>query len=98
MKSSIVIVALLSFFILDSSLMEAQNTRNQENWWKESVFYQIYMPSYADSNGDGYGDFKGMTTKLDYLKSLGIKGIWLTPFLTSPKVDNGYDVANYYEV
>ncbi|MFV8324827.1 alpha-amylase family glycosyl hydrolase [Flavobacterium sp. ZS1P14] len=98
MKSSIVIVALLSFFILDSSSMEAQNTQNQEDWWKESVFYQIYMPSYADSNGDGYGDFKGMTTKLDYLKSLGIKGIWLTPFLTSPKVDNGYDVANYYEV
>jgi glycosidase len=69
-----------------------------EKWWKESVFYQIYMPSYADSNGDGYGDFKGMTQKLDYLKELGIKGIWLTPFLTSPKVDNGYDIANYYEV
>lgn len=69
-----------------------------KKWWKETVFYQIYMPSYADSNGDGYGDFKGMTNKLDYLKELGVKGIWLTPFLTSPKVDNGYDVANYYEV
>lgn len=68
------------------------------NWWKETVFYEIYMPSYADSNGDGYGDFKGMTEKLDYLQSLGIKGIWLTPFLKSPKVDNGYDVANYYEI
>ena len=56
------------------------------------------MPSYADSNGDGYGDFKGMTQKLDYLQSLGVKGIWLTPFLTSPKVDNGYDIADYYEV
>lgn len=67
-------------------------------WWKEAVFYQIYMPSYADSNGDGYGDFKGMTQKLDYLQNLGIKGIWLTPFLKSPKVDNGYDVADYYEV
>ncbi|KIA85906.1 glycosyl hydrolase [Flavobacterium sp. AED] len=78
--------------------MAAQNTQNSQKWWKESVFYQIYMPSYADSNGDGYGDFKGMTDKLDYLKSLGIKGVWLTPFLTSPKVDNGYDIANYYEV
>lgn len=67
-------------------------------WWKETVFYQIYMPSYADSNGDGYGDFIGITSKLDYLEELGIKGIWLTPFLKSPKVDNGYDVANYYEV
>jgi len=69
-----------------------------KKWWKESVFYQIYMPSYADSNRDGYGDFKGMTQKLDYLQGLGVKGIWLTPFLTSPKVDNGYDIANYYEV
>lgn len=72
--------------------------KNDKDWWKESVFYQIYMPSFADSNGDGYGDFKGMTNKLDYLEQLGVKGIWLTPFLTSPKVDNGYDIANYYEV
>jgi trehalose-6-phosphate hydrolase len=78
--------------------MNAQDIKNSEKWWKESVFYQIYMPSYADSDGDGYGDFKGMTNKLDYLKGLGVKGIWLTPFLTSPKVDNGYDIANYYEV
>ena len=56
------------------------------------------MPSYADSNGDGYGDFKGITSKLDYLQDLGVKGIWLTPFLKSPKVDNGYDVADYYEI
>ncbi|MFV5697427.1 alpha-amylase family glycosyl hydrolase [Flavobacterium sp. ZT3R17] len=98
MKSNLLIVALLYFFVLNSSSMAAQNTQNSQKWWKESVFYQIYMPSYADSNGDGYGDFKGMTDKLDYLKSLGIKGVWLTPFLTSPKVDNGYDIANYYEV
>lgn len=71
---------------------------NLKTWWKECVFYEIYMPSYADSNGDGYGDFKGMTGKLDYLQSLGIKGIWLTPFLRSPKVDNGYDIASYYDI
>jgi glycosidase len=96
MKSSLIIGAILSLFV-GNSPMEAQNTRPQ-NWWKESVFYQIYMPSYADSNGDGYGDFKGMTAKLDYLKALGIKGVWLTPFLTSPKVDNGYDIADYYQI
>lgn len=56
------------------------------------------MPSYADSNADGYGDFKGITSKLDYLQDLGVKGIWLTPFLKSPKVDNGYDVADYYAI
>ncbi|MFV5692834.1 alpha-amylase family glycosyl hydrolase [Flavobacterium sp. LT1R49] len=98
MKSNLLIVALLSFIMFNTSLVVAQNTQYSQNWWKESVFYQIYMPSYADSNGDGYGDFKGMTDKLDYLKSLGINGVWLTPFLTSPKVDNGYDIANYYEV
>lgn len=67
-------------------------------WWKETVFYEIYMPSFKDSNGDGYSDFKGMTEKLDYLKALGVKGIWLTPFLQSPKVDNGYDISDYYQI
>ncbi|PVX47463.1 trehalose-6-phosphate hydrolase [Flavobacterium sp. 103] len=96
MPSKFIIIVILSFFMFEKGSIKAQNT--EKKWWKESVFYQIYMPSYADSNGDGYGDFKGMTAKLDYLQSLGIKGIWLTPFLTSPKVDNGYDIANYYEV
>jgi trehalose-6-phosphate hydrolase len=76
----------------------AQDLASHKIWWKETVFYQIYMPSYADSNGDGYGDFKGITGKLDYLSGLGVKGIWLTPFLKSPKVDNGYDVADYYAI
>ncbi|MFV8369228.1 alpha-amylase family glycosyl hydrolase [Flavobacterium sp. LB2R40] len=92
------ISTLFYLLLFAGSSVAGQQHENSEKWWKESVFYQIYMPSYADSNGDGYGDFKGMTKKLDYLKGLGIKGIWLTPFLTSPKVDNGYDIANYYEV
>ncbi len=83
---------------MNTTIGFSQKQASDKKWWKEAVFYQIYMPSYADSNGDGYGDFKGMTQKLDYLKNLGVKGIWLTPFLTSPKVDNGYDIANYYEV
>jgi len=68
------------------------------NWWNETVFYEIYMPSFCDGNGDGMGDFKGITSKLDYLKDLGIGGIWLTPFYPSPKVDNGYDIADYYGI
>ncbi|MEO6547005.1 MAG: alpha-amylase family glycosyl hydrolase [Ferruginibacter sp.] len=88
---------LLSFALLMfPCVSNAQASENK--WWKESVFYEIYMPSYADSNGDGYGDFKGMTSKLDYLQSLGIKALWLTPFLQSPKVDNGYDVTSYYDI
>jgi trehalose-6-phosphate hydrolase len=88
---------LIAFLILFTSFTTVGQS-TQKTWWKESVFYEIYMPSYADSNGDGYGDFKGMTARLDHLQSLGVKGIWLTPFLLSPKVDNGYDVASYYDI
>lgn len=95
-KSKFLIPIIICFFNCFS--VDAQHSGISKKWWKETVFYQIYMPSYADSDGDGYGDFKGITSKLDYLKDLGIKGIWLTPFLKSPKVDNGYDVADYYEV
>jgi len=64
-------------------------------WWKKTVFYQIYMPSFCDGNQDGIGDFIGITGKLPYLKKLGVEGIWLTPFYPSPKVDNGYDISDY---
>lgn len=68
------------------------------DWWKKTIFYEIYIPSFNDSNGDGKGDFKGIIKKLDYLKELGITGIWLTPFYKSPKVDNGYDISDYYSI
>ncbi|WP_406686104.1 glycoside hydrolase family 13 protein [Rossellomorea vietnamensis] len=67
-------------------------------WWRQAVFYELYVPSFFDGNGDGVGDFKGALEKLDYLKELGIDGIWLTPFYPSPKVDNGYDISDYYGV
>ncbi|MBW6492386.1 MAG: alpha-glucosidase [Lentimicrobium sp.] len=93
-------IILFFCFCLSGFALAAQtNTAgNHEQWWKEAVFYQIYMPSFQDSEGNGISDFAGMTSRLDYLQSLGIKGIWLTPFLKSPKVDNGYDVADYYEM
>lgn len=69
-----------------------------QQWWKKTVFYQIYMPSFCDGNGDGIGDFKGILSKLPYLKKLGIGGIWLTPFYPSPKVDQGYDISDYYNI
>ncbi|MEO6404647.1 MAG: alpha-amylase family glycosyl hydrolase [Ferruginibacter sp.] len=95
---SFLFLCLFACTAVKSSWGQTGNNTRKGPWWKTAVFYEIYMPSYADSNGDGYGDFKGMTAKLDYLQSLGIKGIWLTPFLLSPKVDNGYDVADYYQV
>lgn len=66
--------------------------------FKKSVVYQIYPKSFYDSNGDGLGDLKGITKKLDYIKELGVDYIWMTPFFISPQKDNGYDVANYYEI
>ncbi len=67
-------------------------------WWKESVVYQIYPRSFCDSNGDGIGDLKGITGKLDYLQKLGINIIWLSPVYKSPNDDNGYDIADYQEI
>jgi alpha-glucosidase len=67
-------------------------------WWQTAVFYQIYPRSFADSNGDGIGDFKGMIEKLDYLADLGVDAIWLSPHFPSPNWDCGYDVANYTDV
>lgn len=67
-------------------------------WWTETVFYEIYVPSFRDGDSDGIGDFKGMTEKLDHLIELGVNGVWLTPFYPSPKVDNGYDISDYTEV
>ncbi len=68
---------------------------NSEPWWKHAVFYEIYPRSFQDSNGDGVGDLNGITSRLDYLQSLGIDAIWLTPIYPSPQVDFGYDVADY---
>jgi alpha-glucosidase len=67
-------------------------------WWKEAVAYQIYPRSFMDSNGDGIGDIKGIISKLDYLKELGIDVIWVSPMFQSPNDDNGYDISDYQEV
>ncbi len=67
-------------------------------WWKNAVFYEIYLASFADSNGDGIGDIDGVREKLPYLKECGIDALWLTPFYPSPRVDNGYDVSDYCAV
>ena len=67
----------------------------ERKWWHASTVYQIYPRSFADSNGDGIGDIPGITSKLDYLKSLGIDIIWLSPIFTSPMDDNGYDISDY---
>lgn len=67
-------------------------------WWKESVIYQIYPRSFMDSNGDGIGDINGITSKLDYLKELGIDIVWLSPVYSSPNNDMGYDISDYQNI
>lgn len=70
----------------------------EKRWWKESVVYQIYPRSFCDSNGDGIGDLNGITSKLDYLKELGVDVIWLSPVYKSPNDDNGYDISDYQDI
>lgn len=67
----------------------------EQAWWKEAVVYQIYPRSFMDSNGDGIGDLNGITSKLDYLKELGVDVLWLSPVYQSPNDDNGYDISDY---
>ncbi|TAL26879.1 MAG: alpha-glucosidase [Alphaproteobacteria bacterium] len=71
---------------------------NRQEWWRGAVIYQIYPRSFMDTNGDGIGDLKGITRKLDYVASLGVDGVWLSPFFTSPMADFGYDVADYRNI
>ncbi len=70
----------------------------KKTWWKEAVIYQIYPRSFMDSNGDGIGDLKGITSRLDYLKFLGVDVLWLSPIYKSPNDDNGYDISDYQAI
>ena len=70
----------------------------EKTWWKESVVYQIYPRSFCDSNGDGIGDIRGIISKLDYLKRLGVDIIWISPIYKSPNDDNGYDISDYQDI
>ena len=69
-----------------------------EKWWHDKIAYQIYPKSFLDSNGDGIGDLRGIISKLDYIKSLGVDIIWLSPIYKSPFVDQGYDISDYYAI
>lgn len=74
------------------------NKNNNEKWWKKAVVYQIYPKSFQDSNGDGFGDLQGIIKRLDYLETLGINAIWLSPVFKSPQADNGYDISDYRDI
>jgi len=81
-----------------SSQPMEKSAASAQDWWKNAVIYEIYPRSFQDSNGDGIGDLKGITERLDYLKDLGIDAVWLTPVYPSPQVDFGYDISDYKSI
>jgi alpha-glucosidase len=81
-----------------SKARESQVDSEGHQWWQHAVFYEIYPRSFADSNNDGIGDLNGITSKLDYLKQLGVDAIWIAPCFPSPQVDFGYDVSDYENI
>jgi alpha-glucosidase len=100
MKRTILSMFLLAMCTaaLNATAQKPQEPQRNQQWWKHAVFYEIYPRSFADSNGDGIGDLKGITSKLDYLKELGVDAIWITPCFPSPQVDFGYDVSDYENI
>ncbi len=97
------VVLLVSSVSLALSFSFSQTKKTPANaeghqWWQDAVFYEVYPRSFADSNGDGIGDLKGIESKLDYLSQLGVDAIWITPCYPSPQVDFGYDVSDYENI
>ncbi|MHA6248046.1 alpha-glucosidase [Pontibacter sp. CAU 1760] len=97
MKKLLFALALLAAASCSVKNPEAGSVPEQvdKKWWKEAVVYQIYPRSFQDSDGDGVGDLKGIISRLDYIKSLGIDAVWLNPIYASPNDDNGYDISDY---
>src|SRR4051812_22631765 len=71
---------------------------SEHDWYKDAIIYELQVKSFFDADGNGIGDFKGLSQKLDYLQDLGVNCIWLTPFYQSPLRDDGYDIADFYVV
>src|SRR6478736_2323344 len=94
---SFCLLALL-FFCSEKGFSQTGSASDGVKWWKEAIVYQIYPRSFKDSDGDGIGDLKGIISKLDYIKSLGVTAIWLNPIYSSPNDDNGYDVSDYRNI
>ncbi|KPJ07576.1 Maltase 2 [Papilio machaon] len=92
------IIFLPLFIILSSGNVIKQNDEKELEWWKTTIFYQIYPRSFADSDNDGIGDLNGITSKLEHVKEIGAGAIWLSPIFQSPMYDFGYDIADFYAI
>lgn len=81
--------------VLKAPRKHIQAGSEKRAWWKEASVYQIYPASFKDSNGDGLGDIRGIISKLDYMKALGVDVVWTCPIYKSPQIDMGYDISDY---
>jgi oligo-1,6-glucosidase len=97
-KNLLPLLLLLTFLIYNSTMAQETQAPIEKKWWKEAVVYQIYPRSFKDSDGDGVGDLKGIISKLDYIKNLGVDVVWLNPIYGSPNADNGYDISDYQSI
>ena len=98
LAAAIISSALFSCQPNSKPVIAASVDSTNRKWWKEAVVYQIYPRSFKDADGDGVGDLKGIISKLDYIKSLGVDVIWLNPIYASPNADNGYDISDYENI
>ena len=104
----LIFIAVMLFLINGMAYSQNNKTKNEQSkgsivennrkWWKEAIVYQLYPFSFKDSDGDGTGDLKGIISRLDYIKSLGVNVVWLNPIYTSPNEDNGYDISDYRNI
>lgn len=98
MGKTSVIIMVLTLTVNSAYNYYEEINMNTMNWWQSSVIYQIYPRSFMDSNNDGIGDLRGITSRLDYISTLGIDAIWLSPVYKSPQDDNGYDISDYMDI
>jgi alpha-glucosidase len=101
LKSFFLLMSVTFFVIISAASVFAQAKAvdaEGHQWWQHAVFYEVYPRSFADSNNDGIGDLNGITSKMNYLKDLGVDAIWITPCFPSPQVDFGYDVSDYVDI
>ena len=84
--------------VAGQTVSTAAPAADEATWYKDAIIYQLHVKAFYDSDGDGIGDFRGLTEKLDYVQSLGVNTIWLLPFYPSPLRDDGYDIAEYFDV
>src|SRR5262245_49268140 len=98
--NKISIISCEAYMAVNRRIKSSESLLLEDNpqWYKDAVVYEVHVRAFCDGNGDGIGDFPGLTEKLDYLQDLGVTVLWLLPFYPSPLKDDGYDIADYHSI